>query len=122
MTRASVRPDVRRHVLARDGYRCQYCGLDLTQRPADQTVDHIVPVSVGGSSWGENLRAACANCNRRKQDRSTEWLRMYLAFQATPYARVITLEQYHQLRHIGVVLVDLVLQPFHFETAAGSGT
>jgi hypothetical protein len=107
-------------VLARDGYRCQYCGLDLTKRAAEQTVDHIVPVSVGGSNWGENLRAACLNCNRRKQDRSTKWLRMYLAFVTTPYARVITLEQYHQLRHIGVALVDLELRPFHFELPGGA--
>lgn len=39
---------------------CSYCG-----DPAD-TVDHIVPVSKGGSSEVENLTAACNSCNGGK--------------------------------------------------------
>lgn len=35
---------LRRLILARDGYVCQGCGL-----PGADTVDHIIPVSEGGS-------------------------------------------------------------------------
>lgn len=79
----------RQHVLARDGFCCQYCGLRprrASGRPDVSllTVDHVVPRarSVGGfvdvpwaagpvrvSSW-ENLVAACGPCNHRKADRT----------------------------------------------------
>jgi len=57
-------PLTRRNVLARDGGRCAYC-----DGPA-ATIDHIMPVSLGGArSWG-NLVAACHACNQRKGART----------------------------------------------------
>ena len=38
----------KKNVLARDGYKCQYCDKDLTEKSV--TVDHIVPRSRGGPS------------------------------------------------------------------------
>lgn len=81
----------RAHVLARDGFTCQYCGLRPTKasgRPdtAALTIDHVVPraQAVGGwvevswadgpvrvSSW-DNLVAACAPCNHHKGARTPE--------------------------------------------------
>lgn len=40
---------------------CPACG-----RPAKLTVDHIVPLCVGGSNGVANLQAICARCNFRK--------------------------------------------------------
>ena len=58
----------RRGLLARDGYRCAYCGKKCTPREA--TIDHVMPVSRGGrSSWG-NTVTACFRCNQRKADRT----------------------------------------------------
>lgn len=54
----------RRAVLARDQYRCQYCGLDA------DSIDHIVPKSKGGPHVWENLVAACRRCNAHKRDRT----------------------------------------------------
>jgi hypothetical protein len=51
-------------VLARFAYfgnRCVYCRT--TER---LTVDHVVPLSRGGSHWPANLRPACISCNSRK--------------------------------------------------------
>lgn len=42
---------------------CSYCG-----QPAS-TVDHIDPVSAGGSGDWTNLTAACLSCNASKQER-----------------------------------------------------
>ena len=51
---------VRAAVLERDRRRCHYCGARAT------TVDHLYPVTAGGSSHPGNLVAACAACNGRK--------------------------------------------------------
>lgn len=46
------------------------CGICL--RPIDvpetATVDHIVPLAVGGSNHRDNVQLAHAKCNRRKGD------------------------------------------------------
>lgn len=57
-------------VLARAGGRCEYCAS-----PAKLTIDHIVPIALGGSDTPSNWAAACLSCNASKQDRALEvWL------------------------------------------------
>ncbi|MFM9376542.1 HNH endonuclease [Gordonia sp. VNK21] len=51
-------------ILRRDQWICAYC-----DGPAD-TVDHIVPRSVGGPSTYGNQVAACRECNSFKADRT----------------------------------------------------
>ena len=53
----------RRAVMARDGGRCQYCGVRA------ESIDHVVPRSRGGEHAWENVVAACRPCNTRKRDR-----------------------------------------------------
>lgn len=45
---------------------CEYCHTDETWQYIPFTIDHIVPVSLGGSPKPENLALACFHCNRRK--------------------------------------------------------
>jgi 5-methylcytosine-specific restriction endonuclease McrA len=59
--RADGRRLSRRAILARDGFRCQYCG-----NTRHLTLDHIVPRSRGGISSWENVVTSCAPCNVRK--------------------------------------------------------
>ncbi len=71
------RPRVRlskREILRRDGYRCQYCGRQMT----NLTVDHIMPRYRGGTHCWENLVAACPQCNRRKGGRTLDQVQMRL--------------------------------------------
>ena len=56
----------RRSILARDGYRCQYCG----HSGHDLTVDHLVPKRLGGATSWENLVCCCKRCNTRKGDKT----------------------------------------------------
>lgn len=56
------RPWLRLKILERDGYICQICGADCSDRP---NVDHIVALIDGGTNDEANLRAACWPCNRK---------------------------------------------------------
>jgi 5-methylcytosine-specific restriction endonuclease McrA len=66
----------RHRILARDHYRCQYCGRRGTA--FELTLDHILPKSRGGRTLAENLVASCLACNNRKGDRTPEEARMPL--------------------------------------------
>jgi hypothetical protein len=66
MKRIPIGKRLRFEIFARDGFTCRYCG-----RQADQTilhVDHVIPVSQGGTNDPENLVTACADCNLGKSD------------------------------------------------------
>ena len=51
-------------LLLEQGFACALCGELITAEVAH--VDHIVPVSRGGSSDKSNLQATCPPCNMRK--------------------------------------------------------
>ncbi len=58
----------RKNILARDNFRCQYCGKHFSAHQL--TLDHVIPRSRGGSTSWENVVAACVRCNLRKGDRT----------------------------------------------------
>lgn len=71
--RRKITPATRRAVIdAADG--CAYCGSPFVD---DMELDHIIPVSLGGSDDIENLAAACPRCNREKAAMTpSEWERV----------------------------------------------
>jgi 5-methylcytosine-specific restriction endonuclease McrA len=46
---------------------CTYCGAPWTKENP-LTIDHIVPLTRGGTNARENLTVACYRCNRAKSD------------------------------------------------------
>lgn len=60
----AVSKRLRYEILRRDNHTCRYCGL----RAADTelTVDHVLPVALGGGDEATNLVAACRDCNAGK--------------------------------------------------------
>lgn len=61
----------RAQILARDGYRCQYCGLTRADG-ATLEIDHKVPRAAGGHDRASNLITACRECNQSKRDKLLE--------------------------------------------------
>ena len=62
--RSKLPESVRKYVLDRDTNQCQSCG---TQKAL--TIDHIIPLNLGGSNDLSNLQTLCQSCNSSKRDR-----------------------------------------------------
>ena len=83
--RKAISKKDRFEIFKRDGFTCQYCGLQPPEVVLH--VDHIVPVSKGGNNDPMNLITACRECNQGKAakpleqispkpDADLEWLQM----------------------------------------------
>lgn len=61
--RRKVYASAKRRMLKKDPF-CFYCRCDLSGETA--TVDHVIPLSRGGSNRADNLKLACKGCNQDK--------------------------------------------------------
>lgn len=62
--RESIGAKVRFAVFRRDTFRCTYCGRD--SKEVQLEVDHIIPLTKGGSDDPSNLTTSCWECNLGK--------------------------------------------------------
>lgn len=51
-------------IFERDGHACRICGAT-----SNLVLDHVIPISRGGSDDPSNLQTLCWSCNSRKRDR-----------------------------------------------------
>ena len=67
-----TRADLERLYSEQEG-RCAYCGITILWGvPRDIHVDHVIPLSRGGSNWPDNLALTCQDCNLSKADKIYE--------------------------------------------------
>ena len=66
--RKPISGKLRLDVMERDDYRYQMCGRTV-EDGVKLHIDHIVPVSKGGSNDIDNLQVLCHRCNLAKHDR-----------------------------------------------------
>ncbi len=55
--------------LVRESGRCRHCKCQLTMQTA--TMEHVVPLGVGGTNDFNNIDIACASCNTERGDDAT---------------------------------------------------
>jgi 5-methylcytosine-specific restriction endonuclease McrA len=60
----------RQNILARDRWRCQYCGKKYQIK--ELTYDHVVPRAKGGTTCWENIVTCCTGCNAAKGGRTPQ--------------------------------------------------
>lgn len=60
LRRKNIDKNLKNKIFARDNFKCTRCGKDI---PLDLTIDHIFPVSMGGTNAEKNLRTLCKHCN-----------------------------------------------------------
>lgn len=61
---------LRYEILRRDDNTCRYCGASAPD--VKLTIDHVIPVSLGGHDVASNLVAACRDCNAGKSSASPD--------------------------------------------------
>ena len=66
--RKGISNSVRIAVMERDNYKCQMCGATVDDG-IKLHIDHIIPVSKGGSDSPNNLQVLCSDCNHGKYDK-----------------------------------------------------
>ena len=67
----TISPQLRNEILERNGFTCQLCGAGAgdtdpfnPNRKVRLHIDHIVPISQGGTDDKDNLRVLCSACNQ----------------------------------------------------------
>ncbi len=67
----NISPQLRNEILERDGFTCQRCGAGPgdpdpfnSARKVRLHIDHIIPISQGGTNDKSNLRVLCSACNQ----------------------------------------------------------
>ncbi len=70
-----ISPQLRIEILERNGFTCQLCGAGPTDpdpfnssRKIRLHIDHIIPLSQGGSNDKNNLRVLCSACNQGRSN------------------------------------------------------
>lgn len=89
--RSPISKKIRFDTFKRDSFSCQYCGL--TPPSVVLEIDHIHPVSKGGSNSIDNLVTSCFDCNRGKGAESLGVIPQTLADKA-----VLVKEKEEQLK------------------------
>lgn len=64
-------------LIERDGEQCYLCGdivlFDVHyNNPKYPTIEHVMPISKGGTHSWDNVKVACRDCNTRKSTKSVE--------------------------------------------------
>lgn len=65
--RTHIPRGLRKEVFKRDNYTCKECGAKKSEG-ATLHIDHIIPISKGGTDELDNLQTLCSDCNLNKSN------------------------------------------------------
>lgn len=67
--RIGISSKLRFEIFQRDKFTCQYCGKSKDEDSVKLELDHIVPLSAGGTDDYHNLTTSCKKCNQGKSNK-----------------------------------------------------
>ena len=67
--------DRKRAVWKKAGGLCAHCGKETA--PSKQTIDHVIPQSIGGTDDMWNLMPLCKMCNGRRENKKVNLAEYY---------------------------------------------
>lgn len=70
-----------------NNYKCAYCGDTIISGKVF-TLDHIIPIELGGTNKANNLVVACRNCNSSKEKRNLKDFLKYLEKQGVDISKI----------------------------------
>lgn len=113
---------LRFEILRRDGYACRYCGAKAPD--ATLTIDHVIPIVLGGGDEPNNLVTACADCNGGKSSVPAD-AGVVEDVDAAAMLWAKAIERVNDRRRLEMVWRDEVVAAFdhrwnHFDSANGT--
>ena len=90
--RCNIPEHIKKQVYKKFNNRCAYCGEKLT--PDTRTIDHIVPLSEGGSNYITNFFPACIYCNTLKASLSLKNFKVLLRVEMFYFEQLINTRLY----------------------------
>ena len=90
--RCTIPEQIKKQVFAKFKNRCAYCGDRLTLDT--RTIDHIVPLSKGGSNYITNFFPACTHCNTLKSSLSLRDFKVQLRVEMFYFEQLINTRLY----------------------------
>lgn len=66
--RLKIHSSLQEAVRQRANFLCEYCHASEKWQYVAFTIEHVVPISLGGNDRFENLALCCFACNRRKSN------------------------------------------------------
>lgn len=97
-----MKPSLRFEIFKRDNFTCNYCGKKSPEIKLE--VDHIVPVSIGGTDDIFNLTTACFECNRGKSDNFLDFIKTEKEDNEQNSDNIDLIEGYFQHKYIKLSL------------------
>lgn len=101
--------------------KCGYCGIKLRENGPNKedpdifTLDHIIPLSKGGTKDIKNLLGACKKCNNLKGGSDNlDFLRMRILISQDKMPK-FNEKQFNYLYNKGINLGRLIKYEFYFE-------
>lgn len=98
MKRIALTKKIRFEVFKRDGFKCVYCGN--TPPNVLLEVDHVIPVSKGGTNQIDNLVCSCYDCNRGKS--ANELTNLPETIQSKAELLKLKTKQYKELKKLQI--------------------
>lgn len=109
---------LRFEILRRDGHTCRYCGAKAPD--VTLTVDHVIPVTLGGGDEPNNLVTACQPCNAGKSSIPAD-AALVEEVDATALLFAKALERAAAIRRQDVALFEIATEYFYDEWVSAFG-